>query len=415
MDAIVVAAVFFVLVRLMVPMEPARFFVDDRGIARLAPLIAILLLAMFFCSLYERKRITSRVYLSQQLFLSCGIALISQALISYLNAAWILPRNLSFYGLLASLVALLAWRLLWDVIVVHMQGTGTVLMLGADDTSHRIASHIASQPALHLRVAGSLTDCPERAVLPVLGGLADLRKTARELRPDLIISAMDESRDRMPLTEMVDLRYGGFRIVDAGSACELICRRVSARDLRPSRMLFTKDFDEKDVSYVVLISDVVVAIFLLIVGAPFALLYGVLLRLSGGGPAIVNETCAGQRGRPFVSHQFRTAEGALGSIGRFLHLNNWPQLLNVLLRRMSMVGPRPRQVNIATALNSVFPMHEYRQNMKPGITGWAQINLHRGPEQADTLAEVEFDLYYIRNQSFSLYTYILLHRLRAPT
>jgi undecaprenyl-phosphate galactose phosphotransferase/putative colanic acid biosynthesis UDP-glucose lipid carrier transferase len=81
---------------------------------------------------------------------------------------------------------------------------------------------------------------------------------------------------------------------------------------------------------------------------------------------------------------------------------------------MSMVGPRPRRLGIARELNQLLPVDEYRQNARPGITGWAQINLSPN-DMLDAIIEVEHDLYYLRNQSLSLYTYILLHGLRAAS
>ncbi len=79
---------------------------------------------------------------------------------------------------------------------------------------------------------------------------------------------------------------------------------------------------------------------------------------------------------------------------------------------MSMVGPRPRKLAIAAELSRLLPLDEYRFNARPGITGWAQINLKKAGEPVDAIAEIEYDLYYIRNQSVSLYSYILLHGWR---
>lgn len=414
MDALVMSAVFFLLVRFTVFMDPSLFFREEHGAIRLMPVIAIMLLAMYFSGLYERKRIESRIFLLQQLGFAAGVSLIFQALVSYVDDRWMLPRNLAFYGLLSSLLALFGWRLLRDAMLSRLEGTGTVIILGTDETGHRVARHIASHPSLHLKVAGSVTNRPEHAVLPVLGDISDLREVVRRVRPDMIISGMADARDRMPVSEMVDLRYAGTRIEEAGAACELICRQVSARDLRPSRMLFTRDFDARDVSLAVFLVDTVSAALLLITGAPFALAYALLLWFSGKKPVIREEVCVGFKGVPFMSCRFRAEDsGAAAWLARGFHLDDWPQLWNVLRGRMSMVGPRPRRLGIARELSLVLPVHEYRQNTKPGITGWAQINLKRGPEATDAIAEVEYDLYYIRNQSFSLYTYILLHGLRA--
>ena len=414
-DAAIVLTVFYLLVRWAVPMDASVYLLEEGEVYRLIPLVVILLLTMYFSGLYERKRIGSRIYLLQQLGLCAGVGLISQSLFSYINDRWSLPRFLAFYGLIASIVAIFLWRLLRDAMLGWVHGTGTVLILGTDKTALRIARHITRHTGLHLSVAGCLTSDPEHAAAPVLGKISEVREIARRIDPDLIVSGVVDSRDRMPIADMVDLRYSGCRIEEAGTACELICRHVSARDLRPSRMLFSKDFDAKDFTLAMFLLDTAAAALLLIAGAPFALLYAALLRMVDGKPVVVREICAGFQGQPFMSRRFRAKEsGALASLGRALNLTVWPQLWNVCLRRMSMVGPRPRRLGIARELNHLLPIDEYRQNARPGITGWAQINLSPN-EMADAIIEVEHDLYYLRNQSISLYTYILLHGLRAAS
>jgi lipopolysaccharide/colanic/teichoic acid biosynthesis glycosyltransferase len=182
-------------------------------------------------------------------------------------------------------------------------------------------------------------------------------------------------------------------------------------------MLFSNEFDARDRPLPVLLTDIAASLLLLVAGAPFALLYAALfhagqLRLSDGQAVIAKEPRAGLQGRPFVSLRFRVKDaGPLAAMARVLHLDDWPQLWNVLSGNMSMVGPRPCRLSMAAELARLLPVHEYRQNARPGITGWAQINL-KPSESADAIAEVEYDLYFVRNRSVSLYTYILLHGLR---
>jgi lipopolysaccharide/colanic/teichoic acid biosynthesis glycosyltransferase len=412
-DALVIVGVFYLIAHWIVLDDTLTYFLNEGGAVRLAPLLVIFILTMYFSGLYERKHLQGRIFLLQQLGFCAGVGLISQAVVSYVRASWTLPRIVALYGLVASIIVLFLWRVLRDALLSQLEGSGGVLILGTDLTARRLARHIARNPSLNLTVAGCLTNSPESAMAPVLGSISDIRDIARALKPDLIVSGLADARDRMPIAEMVDLRYSGCRIEEAGIACELICRHVSARDLRPSRMLFQQDFDGQDVSVSVFITDIVVSSLLLIVGAPFALIYAALLRLSDGKPVFKKEICTGYHGQPFVSRQLRIeSSGALASFARVLHLDDWPQLWNVLSRRMSMVGPRPRRLGIAKELSRLLPIDEYRQNARPGITGWARINLEAS-ELTDAIAEVEYDLYYVRNQSVSLYIYILLHGWRS--
>ena len=408
-DIVLISASFFVAGYPTLFLDPSLFFLDEGGAPRLVPVIVSMVLAMYFANLYGRKQAASRIFLLQQLSFSVGIALLSQAIAGYLNPDWILPKALTFAGVGLSLAAIFVWRLILAVIISRMAGARVVLMLGTSETVHRIALHIERSPELNYRVAGTLTSNPAGAVPPVIGTVADLRKTAIRLKPALIIAGFEDNRDRIPVADMLDLRFGGATIEEAGAACETICRLVSARDLRPSRTLFGDDFDPKEQFLFVLLADRLIAAALLALGAPFAALY------SSFGAVFVSESCAGFRGRPFRSRQLRVSEsGFAAGLARRLHLVDYPQLWNVVTGNMSMVGPRPERLGMARELERLLPVYEYRQNALPGITGWAQ--LHRTPNQQviDSLAEVEYDLYYVRNQAPSLYAFILLHGLRRP-
>ena len=413
-DAALMATVFGLLIRTGVFVNPVGFLWDDDGAPSVAALIAITIISMYFSGLYAQRRIESRIYLVQQLTFCAGVSLVSQALLSWIHDPWTLPRGLPLYGLPICILVLFCWRLLREALLSQLEGTGTVMILGTGETGRRIAQHIAANPAQHLKVAGSLTNNLVGAIPPVLGELADLCEVARRLRPDVIVSSLGDSRDVMPITEMLDLRYSGFRIEEAGTACELICRYVSAPDLRPSRMLFSSDFDAKDIPLSMLLTDSSLSVLLLIAGAPFVAVYWALMRISGAGRVFRVTRCAGMNGQPFLSRQLRVDDaGVAAAFARSAHLENWPQLWNVLMRRMSFVGPSPQRLGAAAELSGLLPIHEYRLNVRPGITGWARINLKETPGVIDAVQEVEHDLYYIRNQSFSLYTYILLRGLRA--
>jgi lipopolysaccharide/colanic/teichoic acid biosynthesis glycosyltransferase len=101
--------------------------------------------------------------------------------------------------------------------------------------------------------------------------------------------------------------------------------------------------------------------------------------------------------------------------GRFLRnyrLDELPQLLNVLRGEMSLVGPRPERPEFVKTLSEQIPFYRQRHCVRPGITGWAQINHKYGDSIEDTIRKLEYDLYYIKNMSFSLYTYIIFQTLK---
>jgi lipopolysaccharide/colanic/teichoic acid biosynthesis glycosyltransferase len=109
-----------------------------------------------------------------------------------------------------------------------------------------------------------------------------------------------------------------------------------------------------------------------------------------------------------------SARRRLTRMGQWLrrtHLHKLPELLNVLRGEMSLVGPRPHRAEFAELLSGLYPYYGQRHITKPGISGWAQVNLKRSPEAIDERLALEYDLYYVKNLSPALDIYVLLHSL----
>jgi lipopolysaccharide/colanic/teichoic acid biosynthesis glycosyltransferase len=193
--------------------------------------------------------------------------------------------------------------------------------------------------------------------------------------------------------------------------------RLAARaDRRHARMLLRISF------------DVFVAALLLVLLAPLLALLALLVRLDSPGPALFRQTRTGLNGRPFLIYKFRTMhvqeDGAvvsqarrgdarltrLGTLLRSTSLDEVPQLLNVLRGEMALVGPRPHALAHDSHYGALLSAYHHRFAVRPGITGWAQINGSRGgtPRLTDMQRRVEFDLWYIENRSFSLDLKILV-------
>jgi lipopolysaccharide/colanic/teichoic acid biosynthesis glycosyltransferase len=104
---------------------------------------------------------------------------------------------------------------------------------------------------------------------------------------------------------------------------------------------------------------------------------------------------------------------AVGKVLRGLRLDELPQFYNVLRGEMSLVGPRPERPEFVKTLSEQIPYYRQRHCVKPGITGWAQINHKYGDTLEDTVTKLEYDFYYIKNVSISLDTYIIFHTLKT--
>jgi hypothetical protein len=411
-DAALITAAFVAASYVTLLLDPYLYFFEEGGSVRLAPLVVVMLLAMYFADFYGGQPETSRTHRAQQLSLVAGVALLFEAFLAWIDPGAILPRSLMTFGLVLGVATLFAWRTVLQTAIQRFSAVRAVLLLGAGETLRDLAKYIAEHPGLGLAVVGSLANEDARAVSPVLGGTADLMRVVRKLRPDLIIAATSENRDEVPIADLLELRFSGVTIEDAGSACEKLCRRVCARDLRPSRMLFTHDFEPKTGQLLIPAADKLIAVCWLIPGAPIALLWAGLLALKGK-PVIMRCECAGFQGATLLSRRFLIPDwGAISRYAQAIRLDRYPDLWNVLMGRMSMVGPRPEEISFDAELCRLVPIYEYRRNAKPGITGWAQLNREGTSNVPDGIRSVEYDLYYVRHQSASLYASILLHGIR---
>jgi lipopolysaccharide/colanic/teichoic acid biosynthesis glycosyltransferase len=411
-DAALIVTSFVVASYWTLLLDPYLYFYDEDGAERLVPLVAVMIAAIYIADLYSRRPAESRIYRVQQLSLVAGVALLFEAFLSWVNADAILPRNLMIAGIALSMVSLFVWRTLLEAVLQRFAGPRSVLLVGAGQTLRELADHIAAHPELDLSVAGSVTNTTGTAVPPVLGAMGDLRDVVREVKPDLIIAGVDENREQLPVNDLLDLRFSGATVEDAGAACELICHRVSARDLRPSRVLFTRDFEPNTGQVLILLADLAIASALLILELPLALVWAAILAASGRHP-IQRLECAGFRGAPLTTRRFRIPRwGVVSETALALRLDRYPDLWNVLRGKMSMVGPRPASVAVDAELSRAIPVYEYRRNVKPGLASWAELHVEINAPVTDSLREMEYDLYYVRSQSPSLYAFRLLHGFR---
>jgi lipopolysaccharide/colanic/teichoic acid biosynthesis glycosyltransferase len=139
------------------------------------------------------------------------------------------------------------------------------------------------------------------------------------------------------------------------------------------------------------------------------------VKLSSPGPILFVQQRVGQHGRVFWVYKYRTMSGSVSNtwtaigdpritpIGRFLRksrLDELPQCINLIVGNMSLVGPRPEQVHLVEELRAAVPFYDERHLVKPGITGWAQINNVYAANVEETVHKLQYDLYYIKHRSF---------------
>jgi exopolysaccharide biosynthesis polyprenyl glycosylphosphotransferase len=175
-----------------------------------------------------------------------------------------------------------------------------------------------------------------------------------------------------------------------------------------------------------------IALFGTILVAPIMLAVAILVKTTSPGPVLYRQRRVGREGRVFEVLKFRSmyvdAEARTGAVwatkndpritplGRWirkLRFDEFPQFFNVLKGDMSIVGPRPERPEFVEMLSREIPFYGQRHAILPGVTGWAQISHKYGDTIEDTVAKLEFDLYYLKNMSVSLDFYIIFHTIKV--
>lgn len=423
--------------------DGARLPSDPLAVVRFVLLFNAFALATFTANgLYEMRRGASRVDEAFKVFTAVSLASLGAIVINTLlpqlgSEELPLSRDLLVWAWLAAVLVAVLLRSLHRTAVGwlrrHGIDTRRVLIVGAREPGQVVWNTIRRRPALGYRVQGFLSDSAptgsEVAGLPVLGHTEQLGRVIRATQADEVIIALS-GRSSQDLLEVISLAEDqAVEIKVYADTFQLITNNdISIGDLSELPLVRVKNaaLDSPANRALKRALDLVVTTTLLLVGAPLMLLIALAIRLESRGAVFFLQQRVGMDMQPFWVIKFRTMRAdaeQLGSwttandprvtrVGRILRrssLDELPQLINVLLGDMSLVGPRPEQPRWVEQFSQQIPRYLRRHKEKAGLTGWAQVNGLRG----DTSIEerTRYDLYYIENWSLLFDIKIILRTI----
>jgi sugar transferase (PEP-CTERM system associated) len=253
----------------------------------------------------------------------------------------------------------------------------------------------------------------------------------KALKASEIVVAVDDRRG-LPVDELLTARMNGLAVIDYQTFCERETGRLDLDALQPSWLIFSSGFTQGAVSGAVKRAfDIIVASAMLILTLPLMLITTLLIKFESEGPVFYRQERVGLNGRTFNVLKFRSmrtdAEKAgvqwarandnrvtrVGAVIRKLRIDELPQLFNVLKDDMSFIGPRPERPFFVEQLTEAIPFYRERHCVKPGITGWAQVNYPYGASLDDARNKLAYDLYYVKNRSLFLDLIILISTVRV--
>jgi exopolysaccharide biosynthesis polyprenyl glycosylphosphotransferase len=335
--------------------------------------------------------------------------------------------------------AVFTLRVVYSRLVVANVGAERVLFIGSSPVIFETAEYLQRHPEFGMNVLGYLNeenDCdgPRGGTrVPRLGGMEDLRTIVDRTRPGRIVVGMREGRARLPVNELLELRFAGINTEEIANLYEAAFTRVCAREIRPSQLVFSTDLGPRPHQVQLQsIYSTVIALVGTVIALPLMAITALLVRLTSPGPVLFRQKRVGLRDQTFTLFKFRSmyadAEARTGAVWakkddprvtpvgrwlRLLRLDELPQLFNVLRGEMSIVGPRPERPEFVKTLSEQIPYYRQRHCVKPGITGWAQVSYKYANSMEDVAMKLEYDLYYIKNMSVGLDAYIIFHTMKT--
>jgi sugar transferase (PEP-CTERM system associated) len=370
-----------------------------------------------------------------RLLVAVSLAIIGLAVVDFVLPGSTFWRSTLVYAMALSIALLMLNR----IVVGGILGAGAfrrrVLVLGAGRRAERL-KRLSLRRDCGFAIVGYVDmnegqPCIASAVSR--SAIEDLSRFVAELRASEVVLALEERRNALPLKDLLRIKTAGVHVNDFSSFMERETGRVDLDTLNPSWLIFSDGFSSGRAlsSIAKRAFDIVASGILLLYLSPLIVVFALLVKLDSRGPAFFRQVRVGLYGEPFTLVKLRSmrtdaeAEGArwaerddpritrLGKFIRKVRIDELPQLWTVLTGRMSFVGPRPEVPKFVDSLEDQLPYFAERHMVKPGITGWAQINYPYGASTEDARRKLEYDLYYAKNYTPFLDLLILLQTLRV--
>ncbi|MGB0866874.1 MAG: TIGR03013 family XrtA/PEP-CTERM system glycosyltransferase [Granulosicoccaceae bacterium] len=249
-----------------------------------------------------------------------------------------------------------------------------------------------------------------------------------------LVVALDDRRSRLPGDQLIDCRLKGIKVVEIHTFFEREAGFLPLDLVKPSWFIYADGFRVNRAEEVLKrLTDITASLLLLAISWPVMLITALAIKIECrfNGPIFYSQDRVGFAGRNFGVIKFRSMtvdaekDGAqwatkndarvtkVGEIIRMMRIDELPQILNVLRGDMSLVGPRPERPNFVEELTQKVPYYAERHQVKPGLTGWAQVSYPYGASDEDARKKHEFDLYYVKNHTLFLDIFIMLQTVEV--
>jgi sugar transferase (PEP-CTERM system associated) len=412
---------------------------DKNGWYKIALAVCFCLLNLYFYDLYDYTVMGNRRELLLRLVQALGIAWVLLAFVFYFAPPLMIGRGVSVISVPIVLILLLTWRILIHLLTGHPEIGEKILVVGTGKAANDTAEAIWERRDAGYRIVGFVTEngsTPKNlpAKMNLLGSANNLEEVIKNEKINRVVIAVRERRGTFPTETLLRMSLAGnINIEECTSFFERITGKVHIDMLRPSWLIFAGRRRDTVIGQV--LREMVhrfLALVGLIISLPIAILTAGLIKLESKGPIFYKQERLGKNGKIFHVIKFRSmrldaeADGKpvwatdddgratrIGRIIRKIRIDEIPQFWNILKGEMNFVGPRPERPHFVAQLAEEIPFYQHRHLVAPGLTGWAQIKYPYGASIEDARQKLQYELYYIKNQSFALDLIIVFETIKT--
>lgn len=421
---ILIVSLSFVLAAVLLFQEDSYILLtNNNGFWKIGFLTLLCVVSFHYFDLYNLRTIRPLREANFRLLVVLGTFTLLVAGLAIVFPAIVIGQGVLFLGTILLTVASLTWRFLFRHLSQVKLFREPVLVVGDEETCRALSasipgrSDIGWEPVLFDQVRGQGQN----------GGKPEsMLEVATRLGIRRVVVAFKERRGRMPIHDLARLRAHGVSVEEAATVLEKLTRRIDLRFASASWLAFSSGFHVSRLRRIQKwLFSFLFASVLVVFCWPIALLLMIAIKLESRGPVLIRQRRVGREGRIFRALKFRSmVEDAesngfqpaqendtritrVGRIIRRWHLDELPQLINILRGEMSFVGPRPFVPEWEGRLEKEIPFYPLRHVVKPGLTGWAQINRGYCETIEDNREKLEYDLFYIKNMSLTFDLWII--------
>lgn len=422
---LIVTAVATTTVFLLGP-QGSRAFLSEGGLSKALLITAVCQMCLYYCDLYDLTGTRDPRRLLARLLQAIGATSIILAAIYFCFPVLIIGRGvfLSASGIVFLLIV--GWRIAFDWLSSHAGPSEKLLIVGTGSAAVGLARELFDRRReLGVEIVGFVASAagPVLPDVAVVGTVDDIPSIVRERAVDRVVVSLADARGKLPIDKLLQMKLeSGIMFDDLPTVYEQYTGKIAIENLRPSWLIFSGGFRKtRTLRAVKRLSDLLASAGMLLALGPVMAVVAALIKLTSRGPVLYHQQRVGQRGRVFVIRKFRSmrtdAEANTGAvwarqnddrvtpIGRLLRLtrlDELPQLWNVLVGDMSLIGPRPERPEFVDMLREKIPFYGERHAIRPGLTGWAQVRYAYGASVEDAMEKLQYDLFYMKNMSLAL-------------